>query len=185
MYGGRRTGAVRPARMAAIAGRVPLARTAPAGTPIDAATAVAHRPSTAVVKSRPRCRASRSNAASASTSVNAVTSTYTDGSSENTPNTRIAVPMMGVRLDLQCHMAPAVRSESEQLRQAYGDVLDPACRLGVVERHRLEGPDRRDVLGTRHAGVEGNLHGLGLGQLPFDISRQQVIDERLAPFLIG
>src|SRR5215207_5350361 len=152
MYGGSRTGAVRPARMAATAGMVPLARIAPAGTPIDAATAVAHRPSAAVVKSSPRCRASRSKTESPSTSANAVTSTDTDGSSENRPNTRIAAPMIGVRLDFQCHMPPAVRSESEQLRQACGDVVDPACRLGVVERHRLECPDRRDVLGTRDAG---------------------------------
>ena len=81
----------------------------------------------------------------------------------------MAVPITAVRLDLQCHMPAAVRSESEQLRQACGHVLDPACRLGVVERHRLEGADRRDVLGTGHAGVQRNLHSFGLCKLPLDI----------------
>ena len=91
-------------------------------------------------------------------------------------NTATAAPMIHVRLDRRRHIS----SEPQNLCQPGGHLVDAIRRLCVIECHGLEGVDRRNVLRTRHAGVQRNLHRLGLRKLLLDLRRQQVVDELLS-----
>jgi hypothetical protein len=99
------------------------------------------------------------------------------GAMQKAANATSAVPMSTVRLDRQpqsvimrARPSPVnVASQAENRGEPRGHLLDARGGLRVIERHRLEAVDSRNVPRAWHARVQRNLHGVGVGELALDL----------------
>ncbi len=99
-----------------------------------------------------------------------VTRRYTTGRTQLTTNAASAAPMTIVRVRSLRHMLVEwCALQTENGREPRGDLFDAGSGFCVVERHRLERVDGRDVLRSGHTAVQRNLNSLGLRQQPFHI----------------
>ena len=100
---------------------------------------------------------------------------------QQTTNTATAMPTTTVRLDCHRHMSVCAftwwnhvrKSEPQNRRETGRDILHALRGFRIVERHRLERIDGRNVLWTRHTRVKRNLHRLRLCELALDIGRNR------------